>query len=337
MSTKMTAALAAMVAGACVSGSALAQQASPDPDARVLTAGELLEALRAAGVEIPEGVRTGEDGSVVIPGAMVPDEVAQPEEEAPVGEAAQPDGAAGEGERLQTPGPDGEAAAIPAPEPEVDKWKNFAELSLTYSDGNTETLGFRTAIESIRDTERSKLTLRAQYLYETDGGEESKDQARVDILHDWLFPEKRHLYFVEGRYDYDEFEAFLHRTSLSGGIGYRLIDNEKTQFTVRGGLGFTREFDSPRDEIFAEALAGFDWDQKISENNSFNVRHRTFVDLNEGDEFRLLTDAAWRLKLDDLAEGLTLSAGLQHEYRTAVSAPTNRNDVNAFISLGVAF
>ncbi|MEM0983496.1 MAG: DUF481 domain-containing protein [Planctomycetota bacterium] len=322
------------IAAAALASLALAQQAQPAPQP-ARTAAELLERLRAAGVELPEGVTVNDDGTVSVPVPTPPEQAqpdqAQPQQAAPPTTGTPPADAA-EG----LPAADAPAVAAPAPKP-VD-WNRRLEASLNYAEGNSENLSFRFAGRAKRTSERSELTLNAQYFYATADGEETDDSLFVTALYDYSFAKyPRLLTFVEFRYDYDEFESFLHRTALSGGLGYKIIDREKLSLIGRGGITMTREFGSSRNEIIPEALAGFDLDWQLTERQELNISHRTFFDLLEGGEFRSLTIAGWTLALDELGDGFNLNVGIQHEYQSEVDPGFDRNDIQLFAGVGWDF
>ena len=315
---------------AAVTPAALAQDADPQPT-RATTPAELLERLRSAGVELPEGIVVNDDGTVTLPAP--PAETPPPEQGADqtptptppppqAGQAAQA-AAAEEGE---------------APEDSRVEWKRRVELSLGFSEGNSEETDFRIAGRLRRTAPRDDLRVNAQFYFASSDGEEINNEFFTTVRYDRNFENRpRLLSFAEGRYDFDEFQSFRHRTSASSGLGYKLVERDKVTFILRGGAGITKEFDSERNELIPEALAGFDLDWNLTEKQSLIITHRTFFDLEAGDEFRLLSDAAWELALDDVAKGLLFSLGVQHEYQTAVDSGIERSDINVFASLGIDF
>ena len=300
---------------------ALAQQAETDPPS-AKTAAELADALRAAGVELPEGFVVRDDGSVALPQPPA-DPAPQEEAQAPPPEAApEPTGEA------ITPGQaDG---APPEPTKPAVEWDNKIDLAAGLTDGNTETASVRAGYEAVRKAVGSELTLDASYAFSSNNGDPDQNEAEAGVNHDWLFEESRWIAFLGGRLEWDQFNSFRYRVSSSGGGGYKLIDNETFTFTPRFGLGFSREFGSDQDEIIPEGLLGADFAWQIASNQSFESRFRYFPALQDLGEFRTRTTASWRLDLDDVNDGLGLSAGLQHEHQSEVDEDSDQNDISVF-------
>lgn len=274
------------------------------------SAAQLLEQLRAAGVEIPEGFVANEDGSVSLP--------------SPPAESAD--------------APDGAAAVESGPVPEIKnaEWDTKLNIGLNVAAGNTESVGFASTIVSRRTTESSELTLDAGYFYGSQDGDKNANQFTAGVQHDWLLKNSRWFFFADARYDWDEFKSYDYRLSTHGGVGYRLIDKEKLELTLRAGAGFAKEFGSGRNEIIPEALAGFDFAWDIAENQSLEVTHRFFPDLGDGGEFRAVTTAGWSLDINR-ADGLSFSINLLHEYESEVDPGVENSDLKLFAGLTYDF
>lgn len=288
---------------------------------------ELLEQLRAAGVEIPEGFVANEDGSVTVPAppAGEADAFDQPVEAGAGTEGAEADG--------------GGDAVVPGSEvPEVSKpeWDTKLNIGLNISQGNTEQVGFASTVVSSRKTEKTELFLDAGYFYASEDGDDTENQFTAGVLHDWLLPNSNWLVFADARYDYDDFASYLHRVSTHAGVGYELFDKEDFELTLRAGAGASREFGSDNDDITPEALLGFDLRWDIAENQGFEVSHRTFPSLSDGGEFRTFTTAAWNLAIDK-DDGLSFTVSAIHEYLSEVDAGTENNDLKIFAGLAYDF
>lgn len=234
---------------------------------------------------------------------------------------------------------DGSVVVPPAPAPEPQKkWRRkLIELSLTYAEGNTENLGFRVFGEAIRETDNDFLRLRTQYFYAENDGDEENNEGFFIALYDRQIADSKWVYFAEGRYDYNEFEDWLHRVNAGGGLGYHFYDQDDLKFIGRAGAAATREFDSPNDDVMPELFVGFDLEWQITPSQSLEITNRDYIDVDSGDEFRVLTQGAYRLNMDSLFEGAVFSIGVNHEYETDVGPGTRRSDVQVFISLGVNF
>lgn len=286
------------------------------------SAAELLAELRARGVALPDGLSIAEDGSVVLPlpaaGEMTPAVPATP---------------------AQAGTTTGQLADGPAPQPESDpavEWKNRAEVSFGLSDGNTESTDLRLAYVGVRETEVDKLRLDGSYYFQKDEDETRENEATAGFLYDHDIGTSRWLWFADGRWDWDEFESWDHRVGGHVGLGYKLIDRDDLRVVLRAGAGAVREFGGERDEWIPEALAGADVDWEISERHALEASFRYLPDLDEGGEFRTLTDVGWVMGLD-VEKGLSLTAGLAHEYQSQVDAGVEESDLKLYAGLGLDF
>lgn len=298
------------IAGVLVCGLACGVAAGQDAPA-AMSAAELAEALRAAGYELPEGFSVNSDGSVSLPA---------PEVEAPEAPAM--------------------AADVPSEPVQLERapeWDNRIELALNLSEGNTEQTNFRAGYVGTRETERSKLSLDAAYFYGKDGDGTTENRATAGVNHDWLWPESKWIVFANGRADYDQFNSWRYRTSAFGGVGYKLIDTDKFKFTPRAGAGVTKEFGSTRNELIPEGLLGFDLLWEVSERQSFESTFRYYPSFLDFSEFRTVTTAGWRMDLDGVEDGLSLTAGLLHEYQSEVDPGQEESDLRIFAGLGLDF
>ena len=198
----------ALLAGA----TAGAQEASP----AVQTPAELLEALRAAGVEIPGDFTANEDGTVSLPAPPAPPAV---DAAVPVGDDAR---------LLIDP---------PAPEPEFKaEWDHKIDFALNLTDGNTETASLRLGYEGSRIGRRNETTWDAAYFYSENDGNTDQNRATAGINNDFLLgDESPWILFAGLRGDYDQFDNFNYRVILNAGVGYKLIDKDDLKLTLRAG------------------------------------------------------------------------------------------------------
>lgn len=278
------------------------------PTAR--SAAELLEQLKAAGVELPAGFVANEDGSVSLPVSAPPEA-----DETPVEEIV--------------PGAEFPVVVKPV-------WNTKLNLGLNVSSGNTDQIGLASTIVSRRTTPTSELTLDAGYFYSNEDGDDTENKFTAGVLHDWLLKDSKWLIFADARYDFDEFKSFDHRFATHAGLGYRLIDKEKMKLTLRGGAGIAKEFGSDRNEIIPEALAGLDFWWQIAEKQSLEISHRFYPDLTDGGEFRTLTTAGWRLALDR-GNGLSFTINALHEYVSDVDPGVDKSDLKLFAGISYEF
>lgn len=286
-------------------------------DPAVTSAAALLEQLRAAGVEIPDGFAANDDGSVSLP---VPPDAADAVEDAGADAA---DAVV-------------DAGAAPVVEEKRAAWDTKLNMGVNLAAGNTEQIGFASTIVSKRETDDTALTLDAGYFYSSQDGDDTANRFTAGISNDWLLKDSLWLYFAGGRFDYDEFRSFDYRVSANAGVGYELIDREKMQLTLRAGLGFAKEFGSQRNEIIPEGLLGADFNWDYAENQSLFATTRIYPDLSESGEFRSYSTAGWKLDIDK-DDGLSFTINLIHEYISDVDPGIEKTDLQLFAGLSYDF
>ncbi len=307
--------------------------ATAQDDPTVSSAAALLERLRAAGVELPEGFVVNDDGTVTMPAALAGD--AETLEEA-AGEAT--DAAESAVEEAAADGADGGAGGDPESAADLDKpeWDTKLNIGLNLASGNTEQTGFASTIVSTRDTKKSALTLDAGYFYSTQDGDKTANRFTSGVNHDWLVPDSPWLFFAGGRYDWDEFKSFDHRVSVNGGLGYELIKRDDLNLTLRAGAGGFREFGSGRNEFVPEGLVGADLDWQIGDNQSLVATTRIFPDLSDTGEFRTFSTLGWKIDIDK-NDGLSFSINAIHEYISSVDPGIEKTDLQLFAGLTYDF
>lgn len=310
--------VAGSVAGLGTGSAALGQD-----DPTVASAAALLEQLRAAGVELPEGFVVNDDGTVTVPASLV--------EEVP--EQAAEDVAAEVVDTADDAGGEGPADAEDLSKPE---WDSKLNLGLNLASGNTEQTGFAATIVTTRSTDQTLLRLDAGYFYATQDGDETANRFTSGINNDWLMPDSRWLYFAGGRYDMDEFRSFDHRISANAGVGYEFIKRDNLSITLRAGAGGFKEIGSDRNEFVPEGLLGADVDWQIADNQSFVASTRIFPDFSNSGEFRTFTTAGWKLDIDK-ADGLSFSINAIHEYISDVDPGIEKADLQLFAGLTYDF
>lgn len=215
-------------------------------------------------------------------------------------------------------------------------WNYRFTLAGTGSSGNTQAISFTTRLSAIRETEWLSTLIDGAYQFGSQDGDKSDNRATAGIRNDWLFPGKRHFYFADGRYDYDEFQSWLHRVSGHLGVGYRLVEGPPLVMSGRVGLGALKEWKSENEGLRPEALVGVEgvWDVGIDQAIRFSSTY--FPDLADATTFRWVNSAGWTWRIAK-DSALSLSAGIEHEYQSKVDPGQDRNDIRVFAGVDLEF
>ncbi len=240
---------------------------------------------------------------------------------------------------------DGEEPLPTPPEPPIE-WDSRLELSLNLREGRSTTRDGRVTWESGFSTE--KQTFRYDTSYRIRADRSNRTEQRFTIGTFWERPRISTPWsvFAQGRYEYDEFNAWDQRVTASGGFGYQLltrddVDEDGNEFErwnvkLRGGLGGRREFGSDDEDLNPEGLIGGELVYRLSPRQRFNAVSTYFQTLDEKEDFRIVTNAEYEVDIDQL-NGMSLKLGLAHEHQAQTPANVRRDDLSIFAALVLNF
>jgi len=230
------------------------------------------------------------------------------------------------------------------PEPEVpedptswaDGWDWTAALGMTGSSGNTENFGARAALSGERKTSATETSIALSYIYGTSEGQKNTSRGELKVRNDWLTDSKWR-YFVQGKYEYDEFQQWEHRLTGAVGVGYEFIKDEKTTLLGRGGFGGSYELGGVADEKFIpEGLVGLDWTYQYSKNTKLTASTTYYPSFDDFGEFRWNNRAGLEVIMNE-ETGMTLTTGFEHRHDSDPGTGFKNNDVNYYMGLGWKF
>jgi putative salt-induced outer membrane protein YdiY len=198
---------------------------------------------------------------------------------------------------------------LPPPGP-PPVWTGSAGAGLGLTAGNTETRTLNLTFDVTRDARKTHVfKARALYLWGSENGNDTVNRLAFEARDEVRLTEKAFA-FVQGQYLRDPFKAIDYLIAPTAGIGYKLIDTDRTKFSVDGGGGATWEKNPGLDvREYGAITAGEDLNVKLSPTAT-------------------LTQAASALwKADDFGDALyTISAGLAAALTTRTSVNINLLD-----------
>ena len=125
------------------------------------------------------------------------------------------------------------AAALPA---HAD-WTGKGNVGASFATGNSENQSASAALEVKDVVGQWTHTLGFAGNYGNDGDATTAQRWEVRGQTQYDFTKKAY-WFGAGRYEDDRFSAYNYQASLTGGLGYKIIDTDKTKFWVQGGVGY---------------------------------------------------------------------------------------------------
>lgn len=232
--------------------------------------------------------------------------------------------------------PDTEPETPADPTSWKDGWDFSANVGISGSTGNTESVSGRAALSGERDTSKYETSLAMAYTYASADGNKSTSRGEIALRNDWLTDSKWR-YFAQGKYEYDEFQQWDHRLSGAVGIGYEFVKDDKHELIGRAGLGGSYEMGGTADEKFIpEGLLGLDWKYIISENSTLKASTTYYPSFDDFGEFRWVSGAGLEVVMDK-ESGMTLNTGFEHRHDSDPGSGFKNNDLDYYMGLGWKF
>lgn len=143
-------------------------------------------------------------------------------------------------------------------------WGGRGELGATHSTGNTNETGVTARLSLKREGIDWTHKLLASIGYQRTAGRTSKEQFLFSYepnfnVSDRLFT------FGLSQYERDRFQGFTNRISVSGGMGYNVIDKDRMNLAIKGGPAWRHiVFTGPGSDGGISALAALDFNWQFN-------------------------------------------------------------------------
>lgn len=171
-----------------------------------------------------------------------------------------------------------------------DNWSGQGQIGGFQASGNTDEIGVSAALELRREGIDWEHRLRASADYRRTDGVTSREQflARYEPryqINDGLFA------FGLAQYERDTRQGFSARYSVSGGLGYRLIDTDTMDLSIKAGPAYrVTEFTDGTSSSRLAGLFGVDFDWQISD--AIKLTQDASSTVETGGEALLIVDSA---------------------------------------------
>lgn len=138
-------------------------------------------------------------------------------------------------------------------------WSGRGELGATQSAGNTDETGITARLALNRTGIAWSHKLLAAIGYQRTSGRTSKDQLLFSYEPNFNVSDRIFTYGL-AQYERDRFQGFASRISVSGGMGYNVIDGELLSLALKGGPAWRHiVFVDPGSDDSVAALAALDF------------------------------------------------------------------------------
>jgi len=207
-------------------------------------------------------------------------------------------------------------------------WTGKAELGGSFASGNSENEAVNAALAFQGTYDKWTHTFGFAGNYGSDGSVTTAQRWEVRGQTQYLFTDRAYA-FGAVRYEDDRFSAYDFQTSLAGGLGYKIIDNERTKLWVQGGPGYRfAEFNDTgesEDGLIFRGDLGLDY--QLTETTKIVER---FLVETGSDNTYLQNDLGLEVTISG---ALALRVGYQVRHNTDVLPGTEKTDTLATVGL----
>lgn len=145
-----------------------------------------------------------------------------------------------------------------------ENWGGRGQIGAFQSSGNSDNVGVTLALSLDRKGIDWEHRLRGTVDYQRSNGLTSREQYLAAYEPRYQIDKSLFAYGL-AQYESDRFQGFSSRYSLSGGLGYKLIDSPAAQLSLKAGPALRRvDFLDGTSDTSWGALAGVDFDWQIA-------------------------------------------------------------------------
>ncbi|MEO9462334.1 MAG: DUF481 domain-containing protein [Marinomonas sp.] len=159
----------------------------------------------------------------------------------------------------------------------LDNWRGQGQLGAFRSTGNTSDTGITAGVtlERVGIDWRHKLTGLADY--QKSNGVTTREQFLAAYEANYDLSDRLYAYGLV-QYERDTFQGYTARYSASGGLGYRVIENDNMQLAVKAGPAYRKtDFNNGTSDSSIAGLAALDFDWQIAENLKLTEDASAFI------------------------------------------------------------
>lgn len=218
---------------------------------------------------------------------------------------------------------------------EKSPWSGSVNLGLTYSDATDTSTAINFAFALNKNTDVDKFSWTTRYFYSRESGEVSSNDIISTLDQTWLVKDSPWSYFAMGTYQWDQFQAWEHRVSPYGGIGYSFVQETDLTLTGRFGAGGTWEYQGDP-QFDPQLLFQFTGNWTIDDTQSFRGNVQIAPEVTDFENYLFTVSADYKLKL---GKGSPFSFNLSvlniHDSQPTDGA--SKNDLKVVVSFGYDF
>ena len=210
---------------------------------------------------------------------------------------------------------------------DLDNWGFSLGAAFGYIQNVNSEVNVRLSAQAEHNSELARLRINSVYFLNRANGEIVDNDVEISSIQDWFFPDSPLSIFVQGTYQWDQYELWEHRLSGYLGPGYKIINTPELKIDGRFGGGVTYEYGVP--QLLPELLLSTEWNWQIDDRQRISGNFSYAPDVTQSQQYRLSLNLEWNFRLQK-EEGMSFYVGLRDEYQSIVPEGSTRNDLRVF-------
>lgn len=217
-------------------------------------------------------------------------------------------------------------------------WTGTIEFGLNGAEGNSENLNIRAGVGAERKGEIWDSKASLTYNRASEDSNVSANRFVADLRNDFKFAKgSPRRIFTTARYEYDDFQQWIHRITLGAGVGYAFVESEETTLIGRVGAGATKKVGGGAENKWTpDLIVGADLSHKLTERQKVTATVDYLPSIDDLSQYRILAKAAWEVLVDPETK-LSLKVGLEDDFDSDPGPNRKKNDLRYFAVLAWAF
>ena len=172
----------------------------------------------------------------------------------------------------------------------LDDWTGNAQIGASHSTGKSETVGASVALKLKRDGIDWSHRVRAAADFQRTAGRTNREQFLLAYEPRYQISKPLFTYGL-AQFERDRIQGFSARYILSGGLGYKVLDQDGLHLSTKAGPALRRtEFTTGANEDRLAGLFGFDFDWRILDG--LTLTQSTDLTAETGSSATVVVDSA---------------------------------------------
>ncbi|MEE2819508.1 MAG: DUF481 domain-containing protein [Planctomycetota bacterium] len=219
-------------------------------------------------------------------------------------------------------------------------WSQRVTLGFGYQQSQFNSMDVSASYHAEKRNDMKTIAIDVSYRFSESEDVRTRNWLDSSIANTWHGEKNDWDVFTTLKFDWSEFQSWDQRLIADGGFEFHLWSNDEIENPAmlkgRIGLGARQEFQSFNEDLIPEGLFGLKYKWEISKSQSLTADSTWFPDLNDSENYRVVTNAKWNMQLESV-DNLRLSIGLHHEYDSIVASDVKNDFLHVTAGIEYAF